>query len=114
MVRKDSSEINPYILDEDTRYKVNMTHFTLGEGGLRNMQQRHHDRLAKVKELAESLGVEYNPSLPSPDDIIKRVEMMQVYHENKELYDSIISKVLTVCSHEEVLEFLEKQINSPK
>ncbi|QOI71129.1 hypothetical protein pEaSNUABM12_00191 [Erwinia phage pEa_SNUABM_12] len=114
MIRKDSTEINPYILDEDTRYKVNMTHFTLGEGGLRNMQQRHHDRLAKVKELAESLGVEYTPCLPSPEDIIKKTEMIKVYHENKELYDSVLEQVLSICTAEEVLDFLEKQINSPK
>lgn len=114
MINGGLSEINPYILDEDTRYKVNMTHFVLGEGELRNMQQRHYERLEKVKVLAESLGVTYTPCLPLADDIIKKTEMIKVYHENKELYDSVLEQVLSICTPEEVLEFLEKQIDNPK
>lgn len=113
MKREDSTSINAYILDDDTRYKVNMSHFTLGERNIREMQERHAARLLKVKELAESLGVEYTPALPEPDSVIKRKELVQKYHENREVYDEILGQVLSVCTPQEVIEFIDKQLNKP-
>lgn len=113
MKREDSTSINAYILDEDTRYKVNMSHFTLGERNIREMQDRHAARLQKVKELAESLGVEYTPALPEPEEVIKRKELVQKYQEHSEDYDAILKQVLSVCTPEDVIEFIDKQLNQP-
>ena len=113
MKREDSTSINAYILDEDTRYKVNMSHFTLGERNIREMQERHAERLRKVKELAESLGVEYIPTLPEPEAVLKRKALVQKYHENRDEYDAILGQVLSVCTPQEVIEFIDKQLNQP-
>ncbi|EBS4516790.1 hypothetical protein DQT32_05180 [Salmonella enterica subsp. enterica serovar Braenderup] len=114
MIRKDSSEINPYILDEDTRYKVNKSHFTLGDRHLREMQERHHARLDKVKKLAEQLGVEYTPCEPEVQEVIKRTETMQEYYRNKEKYDSMVNELLEISSPDVVLECIRELISNPK
>lgn len=114
MKKQDSSDINAYILDEDTHYKVNKSHFTLGERNIRDMQQRHQDRLRKVKELAEQLGVQYEPCLPAPEEVINKTELVQKYYQNKELYDSVLGEVLTVCTPEDVMKFIDEQLNCPK
>lgn len=114
MRKQDSSDINAYILDEDTHYKVNKSHFTLGERNIRDMQQRHQDRLKKVQELAEQLGVDYKPCLPSSDEVIKHTELVQKYYQNKELYDSVLGEVLSVCTPEEVTKYIDEQLISPK
>lgn len=114
MKKQDSSDINAYILDEDTHYKVNKSHFTLGERNIRDMQQRHQDRLKKVKELAEQLGVPYEPCLPSADEVIHRSELVQKYYQNKELYDSVLGKILTICTPEDVVKYIDEQLNCPK
>ena len=114
MKRKDSSDINAYILDEETHFKVNMSHFTLGERKVREMHDRHAARMQRVKDLAESLGVEYEPSLPTADSVLERTELIRKYHERKEFYDEILDKVLSVCTHEEVLQFISEQLNNPK
>lgn len=113
MKREDSTSINAYILNEDTRYKVNMSHFTLGESNIRDMQDRHAARLQKVKELAESLGVDYTPSLPEPETVIKHKELVQKYQEHSEDYNDILKQVLSVCTPEEVIEFIDNQLNHP-
>jgi hypothetical protein len=113
MKREDSTSINAYILDEDTRYKVNMSHFTLGERKIRELQDRHAARLQKVQELAESLGVEYTPSLPAPATVIRNKELVLKYLERSEEYDEILDKVLSVCTPQEVIEFIDKQLNQP-
>jgi hypothetical protein len=114
MKRPDSSEINAYILDEETHFKVNKSHFTLGERKLREMHDRNAARLQKVKDLAASLGVEYTPCLPTAESIIERTELIQKYHENKEFYDNILGQVLSVCTPEEVLQFISEHLNDPK
>lgn len=114
MKKQDSLDINPYILDEDTHYKVNKSHFTLGERNIRDMQQRHQDRLDKVKRLAKELGVEYTPTLPTPDEVMHHMQLVKNYQENKELYDSVLGQVLSVCTPEEVVEFINAKLNSPK
>lgn len=114
MIRKDSSEINPYILDEDTRYKVNKSHFTLGDRHLRDMQERHHARLDKVKKLAEQLGVDYIPCEPEVQQVLKRTETMQEYYKNKEKYDSMVSELLEISSPEIILECIKELISNPK
>jgi hypothetical protein len=113
MKREDSTSINAYILDEDTRYKVNMSHFTLGERNIREMQERHAARLQKVKELAESLGVEYTPTLPTPDAVLKHKELVKNYRENREVYDEVLGKVLSVCTPKDVIEFIDKHLDQP-
>lgn len=114
MKKQDSSDINAYILDEDTHYKVNKSHFTLGERNIRDMHQRHQERLKKVQDLAKQLGVEYEPCLPSAAEVINHTELVQKYYQNKELYDSVLGEVLSVCTPEEVLKFIDEQLNSPK
>jgi len=111
--RQDSSSINAYILDEETRYKVNMSHFTLGERNIRELHDRHHARLQKVKELAESLGVEYTPTEPDSAAILRKKELVKKYHENRELYDNVINNVLEVCTPTEAIEFITKHIQQP-
>lgn len=114
LIKSDSSDINPYILDEDTRYKLNKTHYVLGENRYRDLQNRHHDRLARVQKLAEELGVEITPvKLPSPADVINHLELVNEYRKNKEVYDEAFRKVYEVCTEEQLLAFLEQQV-SPK
>lgn len=110
----NKEEINPYILDDDTRRKINHSHFTLGEGKVRELQDRHHSRIENVKKLAESLGVEYSPVLPDVDSVMKKAEIMKTYNKHKELYDTVMSQVLSVCSAQEVIEFIDDKLNSPK
>ena len=105
------SEINSYLLNEETRRKINHSHFELGEGKVRELHNRHKERLKRVEELAKELGVEYNPVLESAEEIIKQKELIQKYYEDKEKYDSVLNPLLEILDPEIVLKFIEKQLN---
>lgn len=106
----DSDNVNPFILDEKTRYSVKVQNFKLGEGKYRDLQDRHHERMERVKRIAKQLNVNYNPVLEDPDNIIKRTELITKYYNNKEQYDSVMQKILSVYTPEEVLDILKKHI----
>jgi hypothetical protein len=112
-MKKDSlvqleTDINPYMMDEDTRRKLNTTHYVLGEGKYREMQERKHQRDLKRQELANKLGVEVEYKLTSKEDVMLEKSRKQIYSENKTEIDELINEALKYNSVMELTEFVRQ------
>lgn len=112
-MKKDSlvqleTDINPYMMDEDTRRKLNTTHYVLGEGKYRELQERKHQRDLKRKQLAESLGVTVQYELTPKEEVLSDKERKEIYAKNKEEIDYLVSEALKYNSVTELTDFIRQ------
>lgn len=79
-----------------------------------NIQEIQAKSAAKAKELADRLGVSFNaPSTEGVEDKVKkRLSLMSTYHNNKDLYDSAITKLLDIVPAKELQSIIQKLLGS--
>lgn len=104
-------DINPYIHDDETHYKLNHSHYVLGQNDLRALQNNAKKRREETRKMIDELGVSSMIKKRNRDEIIKDVQVKISYLENKTAIDEIFKDVLKVCTIEEVIEYLQKYIN---
>lgn len=110
LVKMGYDDLNPYILDESTRKKLNSTHFVLGEERYRELQNKHHLRLKHLEEVAKKFNVELKEPVDI-DIIMQETERTLEYFRRKAEYDAIINKALEVLTIEEVYNTLKNHCN---
>lgn len=107
MIRKDSSEINPFILSDEAHHQVHKSHYVLGETRYRDLQDKRKAANQKVLELAAKLGVDFKIPEPDVEGILEHIELMKIYNENRQQYDEALSKVFAKCPPEMVIAYLD-------
>lgn len=108
MVRMDSKDINPYILNDDTNYKVNKSHYVIDEGQYRELHRKRTEAMQQVQALADRLGVDFTIPEPDVDGSLHKLKMYKEYMSNKEMYDEAFEQIFAICTPEMVLEYLKK------
>ena len=103
----DLGDINPYVLDEETRYMLKTSHYVLGETKYRELQERAHQRKLKREQMAKSLGVDIAEKLTDKEAVFKKVDCTFKYLENREEYDQVINQALQSMSAQQLHDFLE-------
>lgn len=68
---------------------------------------------ARARKLADELGVEFKEvdAVKIDTDTRERIRIMEEYEKNKEVYDKLIADALTVCTPEEIREFINSKLN---
>lgn len=107
MIRKDSTEINPYILSDETHHQVHRSHYVLGESRYRNLQDKRIESNNKIKEYAASLGVEFEIPQPDVQGILDKMEAMRIYNSNRAKYDAALEEVFAKCPPEMVIAYID-------
>lgn len=109
LVKMEYDDLNPYILDDSVRKKLNTTHYVLGEERYRDLQNRHKARLDRLNEIANKFNVKLENTVDI-DDVIHETELSIEYFKNKEKYDNLVNDMLKHMTPEQLYNGLEKYL----
>ena len=113
MIKKElDSGINPYLFDDDTHYKLNHSHYVLGQNDLRELQNKAKERRKAREKMIDELGVR-DLIKPSTNNKQEQVKINLYYLEHKEAIDQAFDEALKVLTKEELVQYA-KNINIKK
>lgn len=112
LVKTELGEVNPYILDDETRYKLKVTHYTLDGTEYRKIQEKAHERKLNLQKMIKELDVDVKIQLTSVEDILKSTEFKLQYFQKKDVIDKAFKTALTTCTMQDIVNYLTDYINN--
>ncbi len=113
MIKKElDDDINPYLADDDTHYKLHNSHYVLGQNDYREIQARAKKRREELQNMIKELGVEGQVKLHDRAESVSHMNIKMYYLKHKEVFDRIFDAALEVCDMQYIVESLEKLVNS--
>lgn len=78
-----------------------------------SIQNFHEKSVAKAKELADRLGVEFKaPNMKEVEERAKkRLDLLAKYHKDKDTYDNVMNKLLDLVPAKELQSIIQKMLS---
>lgn len=110
VIKELGDDINPYICNDENRYALKYTHYTIDGTKYRDLQEKQYQKRQKLLKMAEEAGV----VLKQPDvkKVLERTEARLEYLRNKDTYDAIFGEALKTLEPHEIAQYLENHIKN--
>lgn len=113
MIKKELDDnINPYLTDDDTHYKLHNSHYVLGQNDYREIQKRAKKRREELEKMIDELGVRDMVKLHDRNKSVSQSEVKMYYLQNKKVIDDAFHEALEVCEIEDIVKYLSEKLNS--
>lgn len=113
MIRTElDDDINPYLTDDETHYKLHNSHYVLGQNDYRDIQKRAKERRENLKKMIEELGVQDMVKLHDRQKSVAEMELKVYYLKHKNVIDKAFQDAFKVCEVEDIIKYLSEYLNS--
>ena len=113
MIKKElDDDINPYLTDDETHYKLHNSHYVLGQNDYRDLQKRAKQRREELQKMIDDLGVQDMVKLHDRNKSVAEMELKMAYLKHKNIVDQSFKTALEVCEIEDIIKYLNEYLNS--